>query len=87
MRILIVWLCGIGDIVLLSRAVKKIIECFHGKEANWLDYVDLGHKRKGQDVRYALNDDKLRSLGWKPQKTFNEEIPKLVQFYKNNFRW
>jgi len=69
------------------ETVRKIIECFHGKEANWLDYVDLGYKRQGQDVRYALNDDKLRSLGWKPQKTFNEEIPKLVEFYKNNFRW
>ena len=67
--------------------VKKIIECFHGKDTNWLDYVDLGFKRKGQDVRYALNDDKLRSLGWRPQKTFNEEVPKLVQFYKNNFKW
>ena len=69
------------------ETVKKIIESFHGPEANWLDYVDLGYKREGQDVRYALNDDKLRSLGWKPEKIFNEEIPKLVQFYKHNFKW
>ena len=69
------------------ETVKKIIQSFHGPEANWLDYVDLGYKRVGQDVRYALNDDKLRSLGWKPEKIFNEEIPKLVQFYKHNFKW
>ncbi len=69
------------------ETVRKVIEVFHGPEANWEDYVDLGFKRKGQDVRYALNDDKLRALGWKPQKVFNEEIEKVVQFYKDNFKW
>ena len=69
------------------ETVRKVIEVFHGSEANWEDYVDLGFKRKGQDVRYALNDDKLRALGWKPQKIFNEEIEKVVQFYIDNFKW
>ena len=69
------------------ETVKKVIEIFHGPEANWEDYVDLGFKREGQDVRYALNDDKLRALGWKPQKVFNEEIHKVVQFYIDNFKW
>ena len=70
-----------------KETVKKVIEIFHGPEANWEDYVDLGFKREGQDVRYALNDDKLRALGWKPQKVFNEEIHKVVQFYIDNFKW
>ena len=70
-----------------KETVKKVIEVFHGPEANWEDYVDLGFKREGQDVRYALNDDKLRALGWKPQKVFNEEIHKVVQFYIDNFKW
>ena len=69
------------------ETVRKVIEVFHGPEANWEDYVDLGFKREGQDVRYALNDDKLRSLDWKPQKEFNEEIQKVVQFYIDNFKW
>tara|TARA_R100000152_G_C6782181_1_gene218830 strand:- start:775 stop:1731 length:957 start_codon:yes stop_codon:yes gene_type:complete len=69
------------------ETVKNIIEAYHGTGKNWQQYVDLGYKRLGQDVRYALNDDKLRALGWKPQKSLNEEIPKLVQFYKDNFKW
>tara|TARA_A100001515_G_scaffold26022_2_gene19952 strand:- start:10460 stop:11416 length:957 start_codon:yes stop_codon:yes gene_type:complete len=69
------------------ETVKQIIKAYHGTDENWLQYVDLGYKRLGQDVRYALNDDKLRSLGWKPEKTLNEEIPKMVQFYRNNFKW
>lgn len=67
--------------------VKKVVQCYFSDDRDYLDYVDLGYKRQGQDVRYALNDDKLRNLGWSPQKSFDEEIPKLVEFYKNNFRW
>jgi len=69
------------------ETVRKIIKAYYGTDKNWEQYVDLGYKRLGQDVRYALNDDKLRSLGWKPQKIFNEEIQKVVQFYVDNFKW
>ena len=67
--------------------VKKIIEAYYNNDVNWKDYVDLSHKRPGQDVRYALNGDKLKQLGWKPKKVFDEEIIKLVEFYKENFKW
>ena len=67
--------------------VKKIVRHYFDDERNYLKYVDLGYKREGQDVRYSLNDDKLRSLGWSPKKVFDEEIVKLVNHYKNKFRW
>jgi len=70
-----------------KHTVEKIVHCFHGDNANYKDYVDLGHKREGQDVRYALNDDKLRALGWEPKKVFNDELPEIVEFYKQNFKW
>jgi len=69
------------------ETVRKIIKAYHGTDKDWVQYVDFGYKRLGQDVRYALNDDKLRSLGWKPEKIFNEEIEKVVQFYIDNFKW
>ena len=50
-------------------------------------YLDFSYSRQGQDVRYALNDDKLRNLGWEPQKNFEEELWKIVNYYKNNFIW
>ena len=50
-------------------------------------YVDLSYSRKGQDVRYALNDDKLRSLGWEPKIIFDKVIHKIVNYYKENFIW
>ena len=48
---------------------------------------NLEHTRKGQDVRYSLDDSKLKSLGWQPVKIFDEEIGPIVEYYKNNFKW
>ena len=67
--------------------VKKIIKEYVGTDENWEEYVDLGHTRPGQDVRYSLDDTKLRSLGWKPQANFDLEISKIVKFYKEKFYW
>jgi len=50
-------------------------------------YLDLSLSREGQDVRYALNDNKLRSLGWSPKCNFDEELKQIVSFYKDNFFW
>ena len=68
--------------------VKYVLDCFFGLgNYDIRDYLNLDHTRQGQDVRYALNDDKLRKLGWQPRKVFEEEIPKIVDYYKNNFKW
>jgi len=67
--------------------VSKIIKCFHGVSVDVSDYIDFSYSREGQDVRYALDDSKLRALGWKPKKKFNEEISKIVKYYKNKFIW
>jgi len=65
--------------------VRKIVTCYTGYSDNWETYVDFSFHRKGQDVRYALDDTKLRSLGWTPKKKFDEEIGPIVDFYKENF--
>ena len=69
-----------------AETVRKIITAHHSTD-NWEQYVDFSYSRQGQDVRYALNDDKLRSLGWKPKKIFDEEIASIVEHTKNKFRW
>ena len=72
--------------------VKKIINFYfqgnikHEYE-KWKELLDLSYERVGQDVRYSLNDDKLRNLGWKPLKVFDQEIGKIVDYEKTNFRW
>jgi dTDP-glucose 4,6-dehydratase len=70
-----------------KETVRKIILHYFGSDDNWTDYIKLDYNRAGQDVRYALDDSKLRSLGWSPKKNFDVEIEKIVKFNKNNSRW
>ena len=70
--------------------VTKILKCYFQKSKqhnDWSKHLDLSYVREGQDVRYALNDDKLRALGWAPKKQFDQEIGSIVEYYKNNFKW
>lgn len=69
--------------------VTKIINCYFGSlPENFKEkYLDLSISRDGQDIRYALNDNKLRKLGWKPNMNFEIEINKIVSYYKENFIW
>ena len=68
--------------------VKKIIDVYYGQTfEDYEPFVDFSVVRPGQDLRYALNDDKLRNLGWKPTAIFDEEIVPIVEYYKQNFIW
>ena len=67
--------------------VKKILAVKNMNEENIEKYVDFSFNRVGQDVRYALDDSKLRSLGWTPNKVFSEEISEIVNYYKDKFVW
>ena len=51
------------------------------------NHLDLSYTRPGQDVRYAISCDPLKSLGWEPKKVFDEELVKLVNHYKKNWSW
>ena len=65
--------------------VRKVINEYDG--SNIEDHLDLTYSRVGQDVRYALDDSKLKSLGWKPVVSFDNTLPLIVEYYKNRFIW
>ena len=72
--------------------VKQIISNFT-EVSNWEDfdnknqYIDFSYDRPGQDIRYALDDSRLRNLGWTPKINFSKEINNIVSYYKNKFIW
>lgn len=70
------------------ETVSKIIKLmFPNNYKNKSEYIDFDISRVGQDVRYALDDTKLRNLGWNPQKKFNDEIESIVKHYMKKFIW
>jgi len=70
------------------EVIKKILHIYKGSVAaeNWQDFV-TDSKRVGQDVRYAIDDSKLKALGWLPQADFDTALEDIVKYYTTNFVW
>ena len=78
-----------GNAELPNREViKKILNLYHGenKDHCWEDYI-MDSQREGQDIRYSIDDSKLKSLGWTPQTDFDNALIEIVDHYRNNFVW
>ena len=64
---------------------RVIIDIFGVNEEDAFEFVE---DRKGHDFRYSLTGNKIkRELGYESQTNFQEEIVKLVTWYKENRSW
>jgi len=63
--------------------VKKIISLLH-KDESLIEHVE---DRKGHDVRYSLNSEKIRSMGWKPRVNLEDGLGMTVEWYMKNRTW
>ena len=48
--------------------------------------VNSSLDRSGADIRYALNTQKIKSLGWKQKRDFQCEIKHIIDYYKSRNR-
>ena len=67
--------------------VTKIFNYYFDNGENYNDYIDYQFERPGQDVRYSIDDSKLKNIGWTPKIKFDEEIQEIVKYYKKHFVW
>jgi len=67
------------------EVVKKIIKLVNGDTEIEKYLTDM--IRPGQDLRYSIDDTKLKSLGWSANADFDIELEKVVRYYQNNFIW
>jgi dTDP-glucose 4,6-dehydratase len=65
----------------------QICEMFFPTHEDPAEHMDLGITRPGQDVRYSVDDSKLKKLGWKPKAVFEVELVKIVDYYQRTFVW
>lgn len=64
--------------------VTKFILNYLGKDESYIENVP---DRPGHDFGYALNFEKLKNLGWKPEVDFEEGLKKTIEWYKENESW
>jgi len=66
---------------------RKIIDNYFGAGADYDKYMDFSEKRQGQDVRYAIDDSKLKNIGWSCEADFDTCLEEIVDWHKSNFVW
>ena len=49
--------------------------------------IEFVEDRLGHDFRYAINGEKLKTLGWVRKHSLNEDLPKVVEWFKENEWW
>lgn len=64
--------------------VAKLILTKMGKPTDSIEFVK---DRPFNDTRYSINLDKIHSLGWKKQYSFEKALDKTVEWYKKNNDW
>jgi dTDP-glucose 4,6-dehydratase len=70
------------DNLSLVQSISKII----GKPCEY-ELVDFHSSRPGHDLRYALADNYMSTLGWKRTQTFEQSLEKTVNWYLSNKEW
>jgi dTDP-glucose 4,6-dehydratase len=63
--------------------VDRILE-LTGADRSLVRHVE---DRPGHDRRYAINDAKLRSLGWSPSHPLEDGLVETVDWYRRNRAW
>ena len=67
-----------------NMEITKIILAALGKPESLIKHVA---DRPGHDVRYSLNCDLTRKLGWSPRHDFDDGLRSTVDWYVNNESW
>ena len=57
---------------LTNMEVVKLVHSIMNQPENFYEFVS---NRPGQDIRYSVNADKIRAIGWKPTMTVAQYIP------------
>lgn len=74
---------GIGNEITNIQLTKKILGLMNMPDS----YIKYVADRPGHDRRYALDNSKIKALGWRPEYSFDNAIKATLNWYKNNQSW
>jgi dTDP-glucose 4,6-dehydratase len=76
----------VGSEELNNLQLAQIIAEAQDKELKY-ELVDFHSARPGHDLRYALDGDKMKKLGWEPAKSVQDRIAEVTKWTLANRRW
>jgi len=65
----------------LTRAICAAMD------VSWDDVVEHVPDRLGHDLRYSVDDSRLRALGYAPRRSFAEGLAETIAWYRANESW
>jgi dTDP-glucose 4,6-dehydratase len=79
---------GSGDIVSNNIISKRLIKLFKTKiNKDCKSKIVFVKDRPGHDLRYALNSNKIKKLGWKKKLNLNKGLFLTMKWYLENTQW
>lgn len=76
----------VGEREVDNLTMAQMIAGFIGKPLKY-EMVDFHSSRPGHDLRYGLDGEKMKSMGWSLPVNFEESLHKTVQWYLENKKW
>lgn len=76
----------VGEREVSNLEMAKFIAGILGKELKY-EMVDFHSSRPGHDLRYALDGEKLKGMGFEFSKDFETSLSKTIQWFIDNPKW
>lgn len=68
-------------------SIVEIILKNLSKPSDMINYIPDEIARPGHDFRYGIETKKIESIGWSPKCKIEQELPLIINWYKNNQWW
>ena len=78
-------IAGAQELMNLDLA-KKVLRILN-KPEDQIKFIDDRNIRPGHDRRYALSNEKIYSLGWRPKWSLDKGLENVVKWYVENPNW
>ena len=66
-----------------NEVAKLICKLMNKNPKKYIQYVE---DRPYNDKRYSISINKIKKLGWKPEKQLIKDLPSIIDWYKNNYK-
>jgi dTDP-glucose 4,6-dehydratase len=78
---------GAGNEMSNRELTDALLERFglNGDEAE--ARIELVADRPGHDLRYSVDTTKIRALGWRPRRSFEDALDATIAWYREHERW
>ena len=76
--------CEIANIKVVKDICNILNDIIPVNDFSYQNLIKFVEDRPGHDLRYAINNKKILSLGWKPKFTWKEGLRDTVEWYLQN---